>query len=81
MCLPLSYNFNDALFVPGFSTGYKADLQAQHIFYRGGGFFLGGGGDVGVGVQSEPRGEVTEQTLAICKIQHPIHLHRNFCRR
>ena len=37
-------------------------LYVQYITYRRGGFFLGGGCDIGVGVQGEACGEVTEHT-------------------
>ena len=37
-------------------------LYVQYITYRRGGFFLGRGGDIGVGVQGEAGGEVTEHT-------------------
>ena len=37
-------------------------LRVQHITHRRGGFFLGRGGDIGVGVQGEACGEVAEHT-------------------
>ena len=37
-------------------------LYVQYITYRRGGFFLGRGGDMGVGVQGEACGEVAEHT-------------------
>ena len=40
----------------------KPNLHTQHIPHCFGGFFLGGGGDMGVGVQGEACGEVTEHT-------------------
>ena len=37
-----------------------SNLYIENIPHRFGGFFLGGGGDVGVGVQGEAGGEVTQ---------------------
>ena len=51
---------NDVLVVHGFSIGYKADLQAQDISHGLGGFLLCRGGDMGIGVQGEACGEVTQ---------------------
>lgn len=53
--------WDDALSVPGFSIGYKPDfLHAQHIPRGLGGFFLCRGGHMGIGVQGESGGEMTQ---------------------
>ena len=43
-----------------FLSAAKPNLQAQDISHGLGGFFLCRGGDVGVGVQGEAGGEVTQ---------------------
>ena len=45
-----------------FLSAAKPNLHTQHISHGLSGFFLCRGGDVCVGVQSEPSGEVTQHT-------------------
>ena len=47
------------------------DLNTQHISHGLGGFFLRRGGDMGIGVQGEACGEVTEHT-ADCLDVHTV---------
>ena len=55
------------------------DLDTQHIADGLCGFFLGGGGDMGVGVQGEACGEVTQHSADRLDVYAVLQSRRGEC--